>query len=125
MKILFLDDDLQRHEHFSRYSIGHNVWHARTVQAAIKWLEKAGPFDVLCLDHDLTGQMIPEPCGDSQGCAVVAYLVKNKGTALRSMIRVHSYNKTSAEKMVADLTANGLFAVWVPFGGWFPNKNEG
>jgi len=53
MRILFLDDMLDRHQAFRRNRIGHDITHVETAPEAIAVLKRSEPFDIVQLDHDL------------------------------------------------------------------------
>ncbi len=54
MRILFLDDNKDRHAAYRRLSIGDNVDYAFSAKEAVRMLDRAQePYDVASLDHDL------------------------------------------------------------------------
>ncbi len=58
MRILFLDDDWDRHSHFTMQNLGADIVHANTVGIAIEALG-GRRFDEAWLDHDLELQLAP------------------------------------------------------------------
>ena len=55
MRILFFDDDKQRHRLFQRsfFSSGCEIVKAYNVKEALEALNTYSPFDIVCLDHDM------------------------------------------------------------------------
>lgn len=118
MKILFLDDDEQRHDAFRRESIGHDVRHVRTVEQAIKALREHGPYDVASLDHDLGREHYAS--GPGHGYDVAVFLEEHTALCPPTVI-VHSYNPNGARRMLAALQRTGCRSAWIPFFGWKPS----
>lgn len=119
MKILFLDDDEQRHSHYQKVSIGHEVRHVRTALAAIAALRKLGPYDVADLDHDLGGQHMVSFENKGHGGEVARYIAEHPETVKR--VIVHSYNEPAAMKMCSLLRQANVDVTWYPFCEWYPN----
>jgi len=110
VRILFLDDDPERHLHFQEKldGLGCDITAVTTSSEAIAALE-AATFEVVFLDHDLGGQVYV-PSGPGTGFEVAQRLV---GTANKSaQVIVHSVNEQGAREMLKVL---GPAAVWVPF----------
>ncbi len=97
MKILFLDDDRNRHAYFQRETIGQDVRHVETAAAAIKALQEHGPFDVACLDHDLGGEQMAPLGTAGHGLQVARWLAEHPETA--ENVAIHSYNPVGAQAM--------------------------
>lgn len=113
MKILFLDDDRNRHAYFQRETIGQDVRHVETAAAAIAALEKHGPFDVACLDHDLGGEQMAPLGTAGHGLEVARWLAAHPHTA--ENVVIHSYNPVGAQAM-ADVLVMVKPVNRVPFG---------
>jgi len=113
VKILFLDDDEQRHEYARKELIGHEVWHVRTVAEALTQLS-VGVFDLAMLDHDLGGQHYA-PSNEVSGYEV-ARRIADGDVPRPGFVRVHSYNAPGANRMVAALVAGDVPCDWQPFG---------
>lgn len=114
MKILFLDDNKERHAAFRRMSIGDNVDYAFSATEAISMLDKAPePYDVASLDHDLDeyAQMGQTP-RELTGEAVAKHIALMSATRRPKKIVVHSFNGTGAAKMIAALRDAGVRAFW-------------
>lgn len=112
MKILFLDDDEQRHTYAATALIGHDVTHVRTVPEALKQLAVGG-FDVAMLDHDLGGQHYA-PSNEVSGYAVAQAI--EAGQVKVPRVVVHSFNAAGATRMVAAIANSGVPVAWAPFG---------
>ncbi len=94
MKVLFLDDDLQRHKIFMPNAIGHQVTQVYGVGDAIEAL-KGERFDVAYLDHDLGGrQMVEEREGT--GTIVAEFIATMPEASRPKTVVIHSYNPNSA-----------------------------
>jgi hypothetical protein len=105
-KVLFLDDQMVRHDKASLHATKH-AWaivHVYTAQEACAALEKQ-VFDIVFLDHDL---------GEDGGCGmdVVDFLVELQVKAgkerLPHQIIIHSTNVISAPLMARKLRENGF-----------------
>lgn len=113
MKVLFLDDDENRHTYAQRALIGHDVHYVRTVAEAVRTL--AGhKFDVAMLDHDLGGTHYA-PSDEKSGYQVALAISGQDGKAPQRVI-VHSYNAPGAARMIQALSAAEIPCAWVPFG---------
>jgi CheY-like chemotaxis protein len=113
VKILFLDDDEERHEYAATALIGHEVVHVRTADEAITRLGRE-LFDVAMLDHDLGGTHYA-PSDASSGYAV-ACAIEGRAVMTPARIIVHSFNAAGARRMVAALHAANVAVAWAPFG---------
>lgn len=126
MRVLFLDDDKQRHAIFLEWCAEFDIVPDRVfdADAAADALKKS-VYDVCFLDHDLAEEhygALGEKKGD--GTALVRWMVADGNRHLiPKLIVVHSYNPDGAKRMlnlllemfshwgVVDTTA-----VWNPFG---------
>lgn len=120
MKILFLDDNEERHDFFQKNSIGHDVWHVRTAAQAIATLNNQGPFDVASLDHDLGGTHYTDPNTPGHGMEVARYIAQQP-TCINDFVIVHSYNTPAGLRMVEEM-APFVDCSYRPFAGWLPNN---
>lgn len=120
MKILFLDDDNNRTEHFLKNTGGADVFCVDTATLAINALKVHGPFDIASLDHDLGGEHYVAYELENHGGAVARYIAANP-SCIKHCVVVHSYNGPAAKKMVEEIKAAGVPATHIPFAGWLPN----
>ena len=124
VKILFLDDDKERHELFDAahdketFEITH-VWNLGQL---IEWLSK-DKFDMFYLDHDLNDFTGPPTYGgrasEITGTDVAKWLAQNLPEDKRpDRIIIHSWNPDGARRMQGILDDAGFKHVSRdPFGG--------
>lgn len=108
MKILFLDDNPERHEYFKTITIGQDVTHVWNSQECMDALANNDPFDLVCLDHDLAGAYFQEDKANS-GTEVAEWihykLAKDK---YPKKVIIHSWNSTGAERMYKWIEPTGI-----------------
>lgn len=107
MKILFLDDDSQRHARFRARSIGKVIHHVSTYEDAVVFLVQKGPYDEVWLDHDLSEEAAagqPKP-GEKNGMDVVNFILALPMERQPQVVIIHSLNYVEATKMQAKLEA--------------------
>lgn len=115
MRILFLDDDEVRHDRFRKMTIGHEVWHVRTVAEARKALA-ARVYDLVCLDHDLGGkQMVESRSEEGTGYHVAMAMEALPAEQRPADVVVHSYNPIGALRMANRLRSAGFRVTQAPF----------
>lgn len=127
MKILILDDNMDRHEAFARHYIGHDVQHVTHALSCIAALG-AARFDIVHLDHDL-GDFESEN-GEADywvdgwgsrreynGQNVALALVDLPDELLPGQVIIHSVNPEGARRMLAIVANAGIPVVWEPFNG--------
>ncbi len=113
MKILFLDDDQERHEKAINNAFPSDFWsHVFCADSCIKELQNK-KWDLVSLDHDLNGKPFDSPGNKNSGSEVVRWIIENKPD-VESFI-VHSYNHIEAPKMVSQLRKAGYVANYEPF----------
>lgn len=113
--ILFLDDDSNRRNRFTRRMIGHIVTTVETANDCIDCfhgsLLQNKPFDLVCLDHDLGGEQYVDSLREDTGMEVVRWLCRVPLLTIpmvtRVPILVHSFNIPAATSMVHTLLSNG------------------
>lgn len=117
MRVLFLDDDENRHERMKRMSIGHVVDHVRTAEEAIAAMRET-EYDLACLDHDLGG-LIYVDSNDANGTGyTVAKALTELPIKRPKQVIVHSFNPVGAQRMARRLHDAGFRVVKAPFGTW-------
>jgi DNA-binding LytR/AlgR family response regulator len=99
MKILFLDDNVQRLMHAKKKWFAHDLILVETSYDAIEALKKNN-FDFVSLDHDLGGKEYV-PSGENTGYEVAQFIAKMKNPP--PIVVVHSWNSVGARKMVQEL----------------------
>lgn len=109
MKILVLDDNIDRHVDFiRRWRDKHTIVNVGNFEEAVHALQYGSPFDVLHLDHDL---------GEKRnGTDVVRYLIHAvPRQKWPQQVVVHSQNFIGGPRMVRLLRDAGIPANWKPF----------
>jgi CheY-like chemotaxis protein len=116
LKILFLDDDLQRHRAFKNKFPQHDTTYVETAEAAIECF-KNNEYDVACLDHDLGGRAYVNSFGEeSTGYTVAKWLSENPDRQPNA-IYIHSFNPVGAANMHS-LLPNSI----IQAGIWLTNR---
>ena len=119
MRVLILDDMVQRHDGFKILFAGHELHHAYTTNEARRFLEEH-QFDALFLDHDLN-EYIPGMYGSTEvtGYDFCRWLVTTAlGTSVDEHIpiTIHSWNPEGARRMRNVLWDGGFLNVTIsPF----------
>jgi len=108
MKILILEDNLERQEQFRKNLVGHNIEITDSSKTAIEKLSSE-KWGLLMLDHDLGGQVFVES-GENTGFEVAQFLEKNKQHMPKNII-VHSLNVPGSQNIISVLPN----AVHIPF----------
>lgn len=123
MKILFLDDNEERHRIFMRSNIGHVVYPVWTADEAIAVLSSRvgfddGPFDVASLDHDLSfeAQSGMRPQGEKTGLDVARFIASMPPDLRPLRVIVHSFNPAGAAAMIDVLRDAGVLVERRMFG---------
>lgn len=110
MKILILDDDMNRHCIFNKKLVGHEVTNVITSKEAIQQLSSFN-FDIVFLDHDLGGEVFVKS-GENTGFEVAVWLSENTDRQ-PSRIIIHSLNPVGAVNMKSKLSsAEVIPGVW-------------
>lgn len=122
MRVLFFDDEEIRLRALKNKSEGALIdWAKDVAQAKASLTEDV--YDVVCLDHDIGGQMLA--CTENCGC-VVASFIKTLPSARRPMlIVIHSFNPDAATKMMGMLDGEGMWDVVRARAGTFHFKDKG
>jgi hypothetical protein len=110
MSILFLDDDPDRIRAF-RSRIPSAVI-TKTADEVIAQL-LAENWDVVCLDHDLGGEMFVSSERDDTGAGVARWIADNKPSVGRFI--VHSHNPDGAKNMESVLKGAEYEVQRIPF----------
>lgn len=102
MKVLFLDDNLQRRITAKSFFSDCHIVIVETAEQAIEAIDKHSPFDVVYLDHDLGGQVFV-PSDEKSGFSVAQHLAKLNKKKLPTKVVIHSFNPVGAKKMYDEL----------------------
>lgn len=114
INILILEDDNNRVKEFRKRFVGIGVpVFVDTAQDAIDIIKSTAwkTGDLICLDHDLGGEIMVEPTEQNTGSTVARYLAQNPVT---STIIIHSLN-TPAVDYMEDTLCNTHTVYRVPF----------
>jgi two-component SAPR family response regulator len=110
MRILILDDKINRHKEFNKRLIGHIVKNVYTSKQAIEELYK-NKWDYVFLDHDL-GEEINVPSVIDTGWEVAKWLSDHPEKQPERII-IHSFNTEGAKNMKSLLPKAELIpGVW-------------
>lgn len=114
MRILFLDDMEQRHEHAREwFGSGHEIVSARSAPECLGLYLLAQssfrPFDIVSLDRDLGGQWTGEDVVEQ-----ILLLHALNGLA-RPRFAIHSWNIPAAERMATRIQWSGFSVERRPF----------
>ena len=113
MKILFLDDSLERHKTFDKlFGDAENyITYVETAGEAIGELSHE-TFDAIFLDHDLGGEYFVRSA-DGTGYEVAEWICDN--VHYKPIIIIHSMNPIGGANMHRKLHSNGFRSVLQPF----------
>ncbi len=123
MKILFLDDNKDRHKTMRQNSIGLSVSFVFNAQEAITQM-KENEFDLIMLDHDLDYLTNNEINEDEEDGRFVARWMAENGRHTSTPVIIHSLNIAGAEGMKYVLEEKGFEEVHcLPFAWIFIEKD--
>ncbi len=125
LKILFLDDSLERCRVVKQNLIGTSLTIVHTADECLEAM-RSGEFDIIMLDHDLSYETIlnnhPD---DKDGSYVVRHLL-NENLQPAATYIVHSLNTDKARGMVGDIIRSGRECLGhVPFAWQFVSVKNG
>ena len=115
-RVLVLDDDQDRHDGFDKIFPGGQVIHALDYEE-FKSALPLGPFDLVCLDHDLGSTADPD--GNvvlrKSGMDAAQALVDLPPQLRPKQVLVHSHNSIASPKMVQVLRDAGIPVAQKPY----------
>jgi hypothetical protein len=116
MKILILEDNPIRVEKFKILFKNQEVTHCDNLHSAKLACinNKFTPFDILWLDHDLTGKIWEDSFKDETGYQFIQWMV-DSGFNKKALIYIHSMNPVGANLMLNYLKDNEYDGIWIPF----------
>jgi hypothetical protein len=116
IRVFLLDDDVRRHQWFTKRFKGDFIDIADNVSQAQELL-RAGSYDAIFLDHDLHPEHYHAASTDDErtGYAIALWLGSNPELQRASTILVHTRNADGAMRMVEELRRAGRSAEYVPF----------
>lgn len=99
MTVFVLEDDPERIRWFERFFAQHHVeWQCVHTNERVD--EFVGPYDVVCLDHDLGGRQLE--AHEDDGLAFIRAIKDRVGDAC---VIIHSWNDVGARRMKAEWPA--------------------
>lgn len=118
MRILFLDDDKERHRRFTMNRIGMNITQAWSHAEACRLLDET-VFDVAYLDHDLSElASAGMPAADEKtGTHVAEHIAAMPPEQRPRAVVIHSFNDYGRKRMAHILHRAGVRVTIEPFKG--------
>ena len=113
MRILILEDDINRIEKFKKLFKNQDIYIAENTDTA-KYFCQGDTFPVMLLDHDLGGAVWVNSQEENTGYQFVKWLVDEK-IQKDALIYIHSLNPIGANKMLNYLKDNNRDGIWIPF----------
>ena len=112
MRILFLDDNQDRHDVFRRCTIGIKRDFVYNAQDAISRLnDESVHYDVIFLDHDLNHETEDQLNDDEEDGRYVARHLASLDHYKDTTVVIHSLNQAGRQAMLSILTEAGFSAV--------------
>lgn len=113
MKILILEDNLDRIEKFKQLFINQKLY---IFDNAIEAFQSCfnTEYNVLFLDHDLGGKIWVDSNEENTGYEFVKLLVES-GLQHKALIYIHSMNPVGSNNMLNYLKQFGYDGIWQPF----------
>lgn len=112
MKVFVLEDDDYRNSEFRKVLFNVDATFTTSYDEAVT--KYRGPYDVVCLDHDLGGQQMVSSEEQNTGYQFTKKMPYI--TTVPPIVLIHSYNLEGAENMFQELTAKGYQPIKMPFG---------
>lgn len=116
MKILILEDNLQRIEKFKALYKNQELYIFNDVFPAYDACLHH-TFKIMLLDHDLGGRIWVDSDEDNTGYQFIKRLIKNQ-LQKTSLYYIHSMNPIGSNKMLNLLLDNGYDGIWHPYFLW-------
>lgn len=118
MKILFLDDNAERHKRFTMNRIGQNITQVWSYEEACKALTDT-VFDVAYLDHDLSDLAAAGTPGEGEktGTDVAEFIANMAEDKRPKYVVIHSFNDYGRRRMAGILSVAGVSCMIETFRG--------
>lgn len=114
MRILFIDDAKQRAQQFREKNWTHDLVFAYSYPEALAAL-KNGPYDLICLDHDLAEEQYEKDCREASGTALAIWIAQNKAQFHKTTFFIHSLNHAGSKRMEGTLKDANLLVQITPW----------
>lgn len=112
MKVFILEDDDYRNSEFRKVLFDVDATFTTSYDEAIDKYQ--GPYDVVCLDHDLGGKTFVSSAEQNTGYQFTKKMPYI--TTIPPIVLIHSYNPEGAENMRLELVTKGYNPIKMPFG---------
>lgn len=117
MKILFLDDNAERHAKFKHSRVGMDITQAWNYAEACAALS-ADVYDVAYLDHDLNELSTAGlPTEEKTGTHVAEFIASMPEDKRPKYVIIHSWNYAGALRMLGILSSAGVACMTEAFRG--------
>lgn len=113
MKVFVLEDDPVRILWFRERFFNHDLTVATSVKEGVEAFK--GPYDLVCLDHDLGGRQMVDSDEEETGATFVRRMLDKLVRC--DAVFVHSYNAFGAKRMGEMLGDAGAMVAVAPFRG--------
>jgi CheY-like chemotaxis protein len=126
VRILFLDDNEDRHAIFRKGTIGLQVDHVYNAQEAIERLDgEEVKYDIIFLDHDLNHETENQLNDEEEDGRFVARHLAGLDRYKQASIILHSLNEAGRLAMLGILAEAGFsYVVPMPFAWRYIGQNE-
>lgn len=111
MKVLILEDSIERIKKFKQKLIGHIYTITKDTKECIELLKKED-WDYIFLDHDM-GSIFEKP-GEGTGYEVAEWIARHPDKSPRRIL-LHTANNVGASAMMLVLGRAGIRATYIPF----------
>lgn len=122
MKVLIIEDNIERQEKFKKLFQNQQVYIFDNIIDAFEAC-KSIEFNIACLDHDLDHRVWVDSNEENTGYNFLRLILNynnqtNKTILKRSLIYIHSMNVVGANRMLNLLKDEGYDGIWYPFYLW-------
>lgn len=107
MKLLFMDDNQNRHKTFRQNTIGFAILQAYTGREALDFMREHDDIDVIFLDHDLNYETVNQLNDEEEDGRWVCKQMIAEDLYKEAQVIIHSMNPLGAEEMEKLLTDAG------------------
>jgi len=114
LKILFLDDNINRREYARKQFSNDEYFEAETAEEAIKLLNEQSPFYLVSLDHDLGGKTFVLS-NEESGYWVAKHIAQMPLSMRPTKVIIHTYNPAGSRNMMDELKGKVNQLIYLPF----------
>lgn len=127
MRVLVLDDSLERQKAFRSHLIGTISTHVHSYAECVEAFEnQPKPFDIVFLDHDLSDEAAAGNPSHKEktGTDVVDYIVEMDPSKQPKKIILHTLNPVGRQRMMLILQRTGIETISSPFNILIPSETK-